>query len=500
MKEIKTFFMLTGEDKKQLKKKYFQVTPNICICDGFVVVLNSQGIVSVKGNKNFDTRQWIDIIKICSGDHHVVGLKSDGTVVAWGDNTYHQCDVSAWRDIADISAKNDLTAGISSNGKTYTAGSFEKHITDMENIKKIYQTIGSVVQEYETKIADLKRELNAVKESSKTFQVGLTNSVSDIRPKINSLENAVKALPNSENLLHFAEEFEYIVKNSDIKLLYYMGNKPRKIKFPSVIGGKTVTYVAEGIFDFTDKDAVKEIYISGNIKINKENHVFKNLVNLNSINVNKDNVSYSSYDGVLFNKAKTELMIYPKAKFGDYIIPEGVISIKDEAFLNCHNLRSIKIPDSVRNLYPYNASDDNDVFYCPWGEDLCSCRNLEKIGVDSGNLYFSSDSYGVLFDKQKHILICCPPKKKGYYSVPYNVVRIQDGAFSNCSDMKGVFIPNSVEQIGSCAFGIGNPSALIEIWGDTNSFAFEYAQRLNIKFVDKNNNYSLFEKYFEGNK
>lgn len=34
---------------------------------------------------------------ITAGSHHTIGLKSDGTVVAVGDNEYGQCDVSDWR-------------------------------------------------------------------------------------------------------------------------------------------------------------------------------------------------------------------------------------------------------------------------------------------------------------------------------------------------------------------------------------------------------------------
>jgi alpha-tubulin suppressor-like RCC1 family protein len=30
---------------------------------------------------------------------HTVGLKSDGTVVAVGNNEFGQCDVGSWRDI-----------------------------------------------------------------------------------------------------------------------------------------------------------------------------------------------------------------------------------------------------------------------------------------------------------------------------------------------------------------------------------------------------------------
>ena len=33
------------------------------------------------------------------GRCHTVGLKSDGTVVAVGNNEFGQCDVGSWRDI-----------------------------------------------------------------------------------------------------------------------------------------------------------------------------------------------------------------------------------------------------------------------------------------------------------------------------------------------------------------------------------------------------------------
>ncbi|WP_420910304.1 RCC1-like domain-containing protein [Neobacillus muris] len=36
---------------------------------------------------------------IAAGRRHAVGLKSDGTVMAVGDNEYGQCEVSSWRGI-----------------------------------------------------------------------------------------------------------------------------------------------------------------------------------------------------------------------------------------------------------------------------------------------------------------------------------------------------------------------------------------------------------------
>jgi len=36
---------------------------------------------------------------VAAGSHHTVGLKSDGTAVAVGDNDYGQCDVENWSDM-----------------------------------------------------------------------------------------------------------------------------------------------------------------------------------------------------------------------------------------------------------------------------------------------------------------------------------------------------------------------------------------------------------------
>ena len=40
---------------------------------------------------------WQNIVAICAGYSHTVGLRADGTVVAVGDNRYGQCDVQGWK-------------------------------------------------------------------------------------------------------------------------------------------------------------------------------------------------------------------------------------------------------------------------------------------------------------------------------------------------------------------------------------------------------------------
>ena len=65
--------------------------------------------------------------------------------------------------------------------------------------------------------------------------------------------------------------------------------------------------------------------------------------NLKEIIVDKDNPVYSSRDGVLFNKDRTELLYYPDGReLQEYTIPETVKEIKDNAFSSCRKLLDIE--------------------------------------------------------------------------------------------------------------------------------------------------------------
>ncbi len=65
---------------------------------------------------------WSDIQQVSAGGDHTVGLKSDGTVVATGDNDDGQCNVSAWSNIEQASAGRYHTVGLESDGTVVAAG------------------------------------------------------------------------------------------------------------------------------------------------------------------------------------------------------------------------------------------------------------------------------------------------------------------------------------------------------------------------------------------
>ena len=131
---------------------------------------------------------------------------------------------------------------------------------------------------------------------------------------------------------------------------------------------------------------------------------FSSCTGLTSINVASDNNYYSSNNGVLFDKKKTELIGYPEGKSQtSYTIPNSVTSIGDEAFYCCARLTSITIPNSVTSIGD-------------WAFEYCT-------GLTS-------------------------------ITIPNSVTSIGDWAFSGCRSLTSITIPNSVTKpsIGDGAF------------------------------------------------
>ena len=191
------------------------------------------------------------------------------------------------------------------------------------------------------------------------------------------------------------------------------------------------------------------------------NEAFDNCDKLNQINVDTANTVYSSENGVLFNKDKTELIRYPEGKADtSYSIPNSVTYIVYRAFCDCSSLTSITIPDSVTSI------GTQAFLYC---DSLTSitipnsvtrigsyafngCKKLTQINVDTANTVYSSVN-GVLFNKDKTELIRYPEGKADTsYSIPDSVTSIGDYAFRDCSRLTSITIPDSVTSIGYSAF------------------------------------------------
>lgn len=112
--------------------------PIACGKGGHIVALRCDGTVVATGDNTqgqCNVSDWRDIIAIATGENHTVGLKSDGTVVAVGDNEKGQCNVSEWTDIVALTAGADKTVGLKSDGKIVIARTTTSEL-DLKKMEK----------------------------------------------------------------------------------------------------------------------------------------------------------------------------------------------------------------------------------------------------------------------------------------------------------------------------------------------------------------------------
>ncbi|MDE6501318.1 MAG: leucine-rich repeat protein [Ruminococcus sp.] len=211
--------------------------------------------------------------------------------------------------------------------------------------------------------------------------------------------------------------------------------------------------------------------------------MFNNCTNLKEIKVDKENQCFTSIDGVLFNKDKSELISYPQGKEDlDYSVSDSVKSIGNGAFYKCNNLihviipesvtkiggysfyestalKEVDIPDSVSEIgiYAFNHCTNLQSAYIPANIESLNniydyCDSLSYINVSTSNLYFS-DIEGVVFDKAKKKLIIYPAGRTDKkYIIPDGVTTIVEDAFSSSDYIEEVIIPNSVTTLEKAAF------------------------------------------------
>ena len=141
-------------------------------------------------------------------------------------------------------------------------------------------------------------------------------------------------------------------------------------------------------------------------------------------------------------------------------IPESINSIGNRAFENCNSLTQITIPNNVTSIGNsiFNGCKSLEKIKIQKGvtgindKTFIGCSNLTEIEVDINNENYYSEN-GILFNRDKSNIICYPAKKEAaQHTIPIGVTRINDYAFTNCSNLTEVEIPNGLKSIGGYAF------------------------------------------------
>lgn len=153
--------------------------------------------------------------------------------------------------------------------------------------------------------------------------------------------------------------------------------------------------------------------------------------------VSEDNRFYLADDeGVLYNKEKTEILMYPKNKTNsEYVVPDTVENVGVKAFSDCEKLTRVTLPSAVKNI-------KNDAF--------ASCRKLE------------------------------------FLNLPEGLESIGDAAFYYCDRFYPTALPETVEYVGANAFRYSAAFEDSANWSDDLFYIGDY-------LVDSNLNSAITE-------
>ena len=145
---------------------------------------------------------------------------------------------------------------------------------------------------------------------------------------------------------NYSSQNDSLYNKDKTKIIRYpSGKKDTEFEVPS-----TVKEIGNSCFSSCGN--LKKIQITSNVE-KLATSSFVNQGNLTEINVVSENQYYSSEDGVLFNKDKTEFIKWPQGKsLKEYTVPGTVKTIKGGSFY-VSNIKSIIIPPSVEKVESY---------------------------------------------------------------------------------------------------------------------------------------------------
>ena len=138
-------------------------------------------------------------------------------------------------------------------------------------------------------------------------------------------------------------------------------------------------------------------------------------------------------------------------------ISDSVTSIEDQAFYWCSGLKSVTIPDSVTSIGNQALEGCSGLTSVSIGSSLTSigsyvfssCSSLESIEVSQGNPVYHSAGNCLIETDSKTLIAGC---KTSIIPNDGSVISIGTSAFSGCSEMRSIEIPDNLTSIGERAF------------------------------------------------
>ena len=163
----------------------------------------------------------------------------------------------------------------------------------------------------------------------------------------------------------------------------------------------------------------------------------------------------------------TEVDGYPVTVIGDscmpylrevreLVIPEGIVELGDYALASLDQLQKVSLPSTLRIIGP--TCFLNDFFLeemnipdsvTAIGEGAFGCCSLSKLTVSPDHPAVEMVD-GVMVDREARTLLWFPRDRQGAYTVPADIPRIGDFAFSDAK-LTSLTVPDSVTSLGDNA-------------------------------------------------
>lgn len=198
------------------------------------------------------------------------------------------------------------------------------------------------------------------------------------------------------------------------------------------------TLTTIGSSTFSGCWGLTSIGISKNVS-SIDSKAFSNCKNLNEFVVDENNNNYCSVDGVLYNNDKTTLVLYPNARSGKFVIPEGVKTIGDNAFYQTL-LTEVEMSDNITVINEKAFYDSETLSVVKLS------KNITEIGL-SAFAYCSITSIELpnsLTALSKQAFLGC--SKLTTIILHPSLTTIGQGAFRNCTALANVYFTGTEQE------------------------------------------------------
>ena len=329
------------------------------------------------------------------------------------------------------------------------------------------------------------------------------------------------------------DAYDYrVLDDGTIEIIYYYGCD-EVIIIPSEIDGRKVTGIKG--FNLSNNENLKSITIPDSVTSIGDS-AFSGCRSLTDITI-PDSVTSIGCEAFYNCSSLTNITIpdgvtsigdgtfYDCSSLTNITIPDSVTSIGCEAFYNCSSLTNITIPDGVTSIESetfYNCQslsniDISNSLISIGMDAFAHCKNLKNIkipdsvttielGAFNDTLWYNNQPDGLLYAGKVLYLYKGEMPENTKITLKNDTSGIADNAFSYCTNLTNIKIPDSVTIIGAWAFfscpnltAIEIPSSVIgigvyallgcenlTIYGNIGSYAESYANINVIPFVDIN--------------